>query len=171
MATDHPHRTVDATIAALADLFPAGFLYERWQPHRPLKIGIDQDLIATGVLTKQEVRAVLWVYTRHYQYFVAIARGGPRFDLNGQPCGEVTPAEQQQARIGAAHVEAIAENQFRDSRAQFHSTRAKPKATPRPTERCEPAPALAPTLPTGRRLTLSDLRRLGNERKAAIAFQ
>jgi hypothetical protein len=33
--------TATATIAALASLFPRTFVAEQWQPHRPLKIGID----------------------------------------------------------------------------------------------------------------------------------
>jgi ProP effector len=169
MATTPDKPDANATIAALVDLFPAAFSNERWQPHKPLKIGVDRDLVSSGVLTEPEVHTVLWEYTRRYQYFVAIARGGPRFDLNGQVCGEVTPEQQADAAIAAAHVEAIAENQFRDSRARFHSTRrTKPEPTLPPTE---PAPPLAPTLPTGRRLTLADLRRLGHERKAAVAFQ
>jgi sRNA-binding protein len=141
--------TANATIAALADLFPAAFSRERWQPHKPRKIGVDQDLIA-------------------YQYLLALARGGPRFDLNGQPCGEVSPEQQAAASIAAAHVEALAENQFRDALAQYRKARAKPQARPpngvRPRE-IAPAPT-PPPASTGQGLTLADLRRLAQERKA-----
>jgi ProP effector len=31
-------------------------------------------------------------------YLRAVLQGGPRYDLEGNPCGEVTPKEQDQAR-------------------------------------------------------------------------
>jgi hypothetical protein len=43
-------------IEAIHDLgkHSKAFVAERWQPHKPLKICIDADLIATGVLTPSE---------------------------------------------------------------------------------------------------------------------
>jgi hypothetical protein len=46
-------------VSTLADLFPKTFVAERWQPHSPLKIGIDADLIATGLLMPREVESAL----------------------------------------------------------------------------------------------------------------
>lgn len=67
---------------------------------KPLKVGVLDDLmqdisarnlaIGTGVL-----RGVLASYTRRIRYQKALAAGGARYDLNGQPCGEVTPEQQQ----------------------------------------------------------------------------
>ncbi|EHI7336386.1 prop effector [Salmonella enterica] len=69
---------------------------------KPLKVGVLDDLmqdisasnlaIGAGVL-----RGVLASYTRRVRYQKALAAGGARYDLNGQPCGEVTPEQQQQA--------------------------------------------------------------------------
>lgn len=73
---------------------------------KPLKVGVLNDLmqdisarnlaIGAGVL-----RGVLASYTRRIRYQKALAAGGARYDLNGQPCGEVTP-EQQQTQQEAA---------------------------------------------------------------------
>lgn len=73
---------------------------------KPLKVGVLDDLmqdisarnlaIGAGVL-----RGVLASYTRRIRYQKALAAGGARYDLNGQPCGEVTP-EQQQTQQEAA---------------------------------------------------------------------
>ncbi|EAS1727475.1 proQ/FINO family protein [Salmonella enterica] len=73
---------------------------------KPLKTGVLDDLmqdisarnltIGTGVL-----KATLASYTRRIRYQKALAAGGARYDLNGQPCGEVT-AEQQQTQQEAA---------------------------------------------------------------------
>ncbi|EDW2053695.1 proQ/FINO family protein [Salmonella enterica subsp. enterica] len=72
---------------------------------KPLKVGVLDDIqrdiaardltIGAGVL-----KAALASYTRRIRYKKAIAAGGTRYDLNGQPCGEVTPEQQQEAADG-----------------------------------------------------------------------
>jgi hypothetical protein len=42
----------------LAELLPV-FTADPWEPHKPLAIGIDKALIATGILKPWEVRLVL----------------------------------------------------------------------------------------------------------------
>ncbi|EJC4645622.1 ProQ/FinO family protein [Salmonella enterica] len=69
---------------------------------KPLKVGVLNDLmqdinarnltIGAGVL-----KAAIASYTRRIRYQKALAAGGARYDLNGQPCGEVTPEQQQEA--------------------------------------------------------------------------
>jgi hypothetical protein len=73
-----------------------------------------------------------------------------------------------EATIAAAHVEARAENQFRDSRAQFHKARSAPEPTSQPPVRLEARQSVVVVTTTPRpRPRLTDLRRLGHERKAA----
>src|SRR5262249_38065532 len=91
-------------IAVLAELFPAAFAAEPWQPHKPLKIGIHQDLIDGGVLLPDECRAVFHQYCSRLMYQRALAAGGPRYGLNGEPAGEVTP---EQINGGKSVVTAI----------------------------------------------------------------
>ena len=86
----------------LCQAFPACF--NRIDP-RPLKIGLGEELLAlAGVhpaladLTRTRIRRALKVYTGMPAYRRALARGGPRYDLNGQPAGEVTPDQQADAR-------------------------------------------------------------------------
>jgi ProP effector len=91
-----------ASLAKLAELFPTCFTAEASGPHRPLKIGIYTDLRVRGL--KAAEAGVLGVYTKRWAYLKALAAGGPRYDLDGNPCGEVT-AEQMadaQAKIEAA---------------------------------------------------------------------
>ncbi|ECS8430933.1 proQ/FINO family protein [Salmonella enterica] len=69
---------------------------------KPLKVGVLDDLmqdisarnltIGAGVL-----KAAIASYTRRIRYQKALAAGGARHDLNGQPCGEITPEQQQKA--------------------------------------------------------------------------
>ncbi|EIZ2110877.1 ProQ/FinO family protein [Salmonella enterica] len=69
---------------------------------KPLKTGVLNDLIqdiAARDLTigAGALKAALASYTRRIRYKKAIAAGGSRYDLNGQPCGEITPEQQQTA--------------------------------------------------------------------------
>jgi hypothetical protein len=87
--------TLASLVSTLADLFRKAFVAERGQPHRPLKIGVDADLIATSILTPSEVRSALRSYTSRGMYLTATAVSGVRFDLDSHPADEVTaqPAE------------------------------------------------------------------------------
>lgn len=69
---------------------------------KPLKVGvlddIQQDIAARGLTIGAGVlKAAIASYTRRIRYKKALAAGGARYDLNGQPCGEVTPEQQQEA--------------------------------------------------------------------------
>ena len=97
MSTD-----VNPLLDRLCQAFPACF--NRSAP-QPLKIGLGEELLAlAGVhpaladLTRTRIRRALKAYTGAPAYRKALARGGPRYDLNGQPAGEVTPDQQADAR-------------------------------------------------------------------------
>jgi ProP effector len=77
-------------IAQLAALFPKAFAVNHHE-RKPLKIGIDADIVARGVAI--EPRA-LWrplrVYCASFGYLRTIAAGAERVDLDGNPAGVVT---------------------------------------------------------------------------------
>jgi sRNA-binding protein len=119
------------TLAVVAELFSAAFVAERWKPHKPLKIGIHQDLVDRGVPLPGECRAVFRWYCLRLIYQRALAAGGPRFDLDGSVAGEVTPDEIAQARAAVARIEAKAIAKAEAARAKRGSERAaKRKPTP-----------------------------------------
>lgn len=69
---------------------------------KPLKVGvlddIQRDIAARSLIIGAGVlKAAIASYTRRIRYKKALAAGGARYDLNGQPCGEVTPEQQQAA--------------------------------------------------------------------------
>jgi sRNA-binding protein len=94
------------TIAILAEAFPPAFVADKGKPHRPLKIGIHADLLATRLLTPREVRNALVVYTGPRMYQAALAAGGARVGLNGDVAGEVTPDQAERAIAAVARIEA-----------------------------------------------------------------
>jgi sRNA-binding protein len=127
-------------VSALADLFRRAFVAERWQPHKPLKIGIDADLIASGILTPSEVDSALSSYPSRRMYPVPTAAGGFRFDLDGNPADEVTPQAAEWARAKLAHMDAHPAREARkagEGRAWIEARRAARAAA----ERCKAASA------------------------------
>ncbi|VEW03713.1 ProQ/FINO family protein [Escherichia coli] len=83
----------------LTELWPD--LFSREAP-KPLKVGIFddlmQDLAVRGLaFGPGALRATLASYAQSPRYYRALMAGGARYDLKGQPCGEVTPQERQEA--------------------------------------------------------------------------
>lgn len=69
---------------------------------KPLKtdifIDLQQDAAARGLsIGACVLKTAVCGYTRSIRYKKALAAGGLRYDLHGQPCGEVTPEQQQKA--------------------------------------------------------------------------
>lgn len=80
-------------------LWPALFNHDN---PKPLKVGVlddlKQDITARGLnVGTGALRAAIASYTRRIMYKKAIVAGGARYDMNGQPCGEVTPEQQREA--------------------------------------------------------------------------
>ncbi|CAM6190277.1 ProQ/FINO family protein [Citrobacter freundii] len=69
---------------------------------RPLAIGtaelIAADMCARGITGAGKIRAAVAMYTRRAIYLKALIAGGARYNLAGEPVGEVTPEQQQMAR-------------------------------------------------------------------------
>ena len=76
-------------------------LFNREKP-KPLKVGITDDLIQDIAIRKLAfgagtLRAAVASYVQSPRYYRALMAGGARYDLKGQPCGEVTPHKQKEA--------------------------------------------------------------------------
>jgi len=68
---------------------------------RPLAVGIHEQLEKKYPdRSPEQVRRAIaqWRYPRLGAYLRVVARGGPRYDLDGNPCGEVSASEQENAR-------------------------------------------------------------------------
>ena len=80
----------------LAALFPALF----GKRARPLKLRIQADIQARapGVFTKAVLSAFLRRYTGSTSYLQSLAHSTERFDLDGNPAGELSEEHREQAR-------------------------------------------------------------------------
>jgi sRNA-binding protein len=156
-------------IAALAGLFPAVFVAEQWKPHRPLKRGIHNDLIERGVLLARECRVLRWYVSRR-MYQVALAAGGPRYDLDGHVVGEVTPDEADRAKTDVSVIEAKRAAKAKAVAAERTAARKAAKTaetsvlTKAPRE-VQPANKTPPAKP---RLSLDGLRAAARARREAV---
>jgi ProP effector len=179
---NHEHLDVmNAQVRALAELFPAAFVFDWSKPHKPLKRQINQDLIERGILKLEECRPVFRFYCNRLMYQRCLAAGGPRYDLDGQPCGEVTDEEIQGAQAMLARIQAKRAERAKASRAAKKAQRAAERDTlTKPTMPAvvgpaaePPAPASAAPTPTPapapRRLGLADLKQAAQARKATAA--
>lgn len=94
-----------ATGARLAELFPALFT----GPAKPLKLRIQVDIQerAPGVFSKQALSAFFRRHTATTPYLIAVSQGTQRFDLDGQPAGELTDEHRQVATEELARRRAI----------------------------------------------------------------
>jgi ProP effector len=164
----------DANIAALAALFPLAFSAEQCQAHRPLKVGIGNDLVARGVFGEREAKATLKRYVNRLMYQRCLAAGGARVDLEGNVAGEVSTeqrcrAEGLVARIKAHELGAektAAKAQGEGERAIRHA--GMPPSVPKAkvVAMLPPAQGTPPT--GGGRLGLADLKRAAQERQARL---
>jgi len=179
------HDEAKAAIAVLSELFPAVIVADRWAPHRPLRVGIRADLVATGLLTPSECSDALRHYCVRLQYQRALAAGGARFDLDGNPVGAVTPDDIERAQAAVARMEAkqaakaTAARQVAVARMQAktiaraaaaHQVAKTGHASQQPSPPQSPAPPPSPPTQESaapRRLGLADLRAAALARREA----
>lgn len=123
-----------ACAARLAELFPA--LFGSDGPPRPVKLRIHADIQqrAPGVFTRKALSIFLHRHTTGNAYLRALLNAPHRFDLDGQPAGEI--AEEHRA----------AANEELERRRQIHMARraAERSAAGRP-----PGPPRGPGAPSG----------------------
>jgi len=96
-----------AAAQALKTLFPA--LFDG--PAKPLKLRIQADIQerAPGQFTKQLLSAVLRRYTGGTAYLIALTKASHRFDLDGQPAGELSAEHREAAATELARRRALNE--------------------------------------------------------------
>lgn len=87
-------------INRLAEYWPELFGAENI---KPLKAGVIHDMLQDAKSRELPIghgvlRGALTSYIHTTRYLKAIVAGGPRYGLNGQPCGEVTSDEKAVAR-------------------------------------------------------------------------
>jgi len=65
---------------------------------RPLKIGIQEDLVADEKVAKNKIKRALASYVRALNYYRSLREGAERIDINGEAAGVVTKEESEHAK-------------------------------------------------------------------------
>ncbi|WP_315983100.1 ProQ/FinO family protein [Aliamphritea spongicola] len=84
-----------AALQLICELYPQVFNRKNV---RPLKIGIQEDLIADEKLAKNKIKRALASYVRSPHYFRSLQEGADRIDLSGESAGTVTASEAEHAK-------------------------------------------------------------------------
>ena len=84
-----------AALALLMETYPKAF--SRTEV-RPLKIGIQEDLLADEKIAKNKIKRALASYVRSLAYYRSLQAGADRIDLNGEASGAVSEQEAEHAR-------------------------------------------------------------------------
>lgn len=84
-----------AALQLLMDAYPQTFSRDAV---KPLKIGIQEDLIADDRISRNKIKRALASYVRAPQYLRCLVEDAPRIGLDGQPAGTVSAEEAEHAR-------------------------------------------------------------------------
>ena len=102
-----PEMSAAVCAARLAELFPA--LFGADGPPRPVKLRVHADVQqrAPGVFTRRVLSTFLARYTTTSAYLRGLVESPHRFDLGGQPAGEIADEHRQAAREELARRRAL----------------------------------------------------------------
>ena len=130
-----------ACAARLAEMFPV--LFGTQGAPKPIKLRIQADLQqrAPGLFTRKALSIVLHRHTTSTPYLKALVAASSRFDLDGQPAGEIADEHRQAAREEVERRRAIVAAR-RAAEAQARGPRS-----PRPPRAQQPGGATGEDLP------------------------
>ncbi len=84
-----------AAVALLVENYPQAFNSE--EP-KPLKIGIQEDLVSDEKVSRSKIKRALATYVRNPRYLKSLVEGADRVDLQGESTGKVSAEEEQHAK-------------------------------------------------------------------------
>lgn len=84
-----------AAVALLVGEYPAAFSSD--EP-KPLKIGIQEDLVSEEKVSRGKIKRALATYVRNPRYLQSLVEGADRVDLQGESAGKVTAEEEAHAK-------------------------------------------------------------------------
>lgn len=162
--------------AKLCERFPV-FEPRQNEPHKPLALKIREQIWQRWPDVDRDALSVtLRWYTQRRTYLLSVIAGGNRYNLDGEPAGEITPSEVEYATKMLANVDArnlkaaeeAAANQRRQHEERERERAAARHAKARPQRKRLEPPAPAPASqkrPPVRHLSRSELAALAKARR------
>ena len=154
-------------IDLLAELYPRCFCRTN---RRPLMIGVCEEVISQHPeMSRHRIKRLLRKYTQSPKYWLALTAGTPRIDLAGDVAGQVTAADEEDAK------RKIAKEARRAAAKAIEDRKAAGQPAAEPVAKCaeqqnpsldaetqQPVPAVPP------RLGLAGLRAAAQTRRARL---
>ncbi|MDP6969628.1 MAG: ProQ/FinO family protein [Gammaproteobacteria bacterium] len=125
-----------AAVQLLCETYPQTFSVT--EP-KPLKIGIQEDLVADGKISQNKIKRGLASYVRIYAYLRSQSEGAARVNLLGEAAGKVTSGE---AAHAASKLPAQRESKPRNKSNKAIDKRGarRPNKSAKPVANKKPAP-------------------------------
>ncbi len=119
--------TREISPAACAGLLKQHFPALFGGPPKPLKLRIQADINqrAPGVFTKPALSAFFRRYTGSTAYLIALGKATQRFDLDGQPAGELSEEHRNLAREELARRRQVSRERDQQAQAQVQAQHAQ----------------------------------------------
>ncbi len=145
-----PEPSLADTTRLLGEQFPALFGAGVVKPVK-LRIQADIQQRAPGVFTKKALSLFLHRHTTGSAYLRALLAAETRFDLDGQPAGEIAPEHKEAARGEVERRRAIVEAKKEAGRAAARAAREAARPPRAPQDASAPGADGAPRPPRGDR--------------------
>ncbi|WP_421863905.1 ProQ/FINO family protein [Motiliproteus sp.] len=113
-----------AAVAQISELYPETFNREAV---KPLKIGIQEDLLADAKLSKGKIKRALASYVRSPLYYKSLVAGADRVDLAGEAAGKVTEQEAEHAKSMLKKAREQRQQRAQEQKKQAKQTRINDK--------------------------------------------
>ncbi|SIQ08825.1 ProQ/FINO family protein [Marinobacterium stanieri] len=113
-----------AALEQLIEAYPQTFSRDNV---RPLKIGIQEDLIADEKLARNRIKRALATYVRSIAYLKSVVEDVERVDLKGEACGKVTAGEAEHAAGRLKEIRDQRRERQQEERRQERESRQKQK--------------------------------------------
>ena len=113
-----------AAVAQISELYPKAFNRDAV---KPLKIGIQEDLLAEAKLSKGKIKRALASYVRSPLYYKSLVAGADRVDLTGEAAGKVTEQEAEHAKAMLKKVREQRQQRANEQKQQAKQERINDK--------------------------------------------
>lgn len=113
-----------AALEQLIEAYPQTFSRDNV---RPLKIGIQEDLIAADKLARNRIKRALATYVRSMHYLRSVQEGADRVGLAGEVAGTVTAAEAEHAAARLKEIQTERRERQKQERMKEQEARKQQK--------------------------------------------
>lgn len=113
-----------AAVAQISELYPKVF---NRNAVKPLKIGIQEELLADDKLSKGKIKRALASYVRAPQYYKSLVAGADRIDLQGEANGQVSEQEAEHAKAMLKNIREKRQQRIQAEKEQANAVRINDK--------------------------------------------